>query len=236
MAGLFVRVKADLEKGENMTLTLLNLYNAAATQEGSMYDNDAASGSEFENSLVLALNKALQEILYSYPFAFRERTHIVLTLPNIKAYDLPVGIIRKNAVGKYCVKLGTKFLDLIEKPDLLGDSTGIPEGFFIKNNKIYFYPTPEAQSIITIEYTTLCVGENKSGDEIFALKNDDDIVDVPPHLEELLKNAVISRAMLNSIASESDENYSAYKKQSETAYRLLIKYAKGVDGEKRVRL
>ena len=41
-----------------MTLTLLDLYNTAATQEWSMYDNDAASGDEFEKSLVLALNKA----------------------------------------------------------------------------------------------------------------------------------------------------------------------------------
>ena len=57
---------------------------------------------------------------------------------------------------------------------------------------------------------------------------------MPAHLEKLFTNAVIARTMLNSIASESDENYSAYKKQSETAYRLLIKYAKGADGEKKV--
>ena len=31
-----------------MTLTLLDLYNSAATQEWSMYDNDANSTEEFE--------------------------------------------------------------------------------------------------------------------------------------------------------------------------------------------
>ena len=56
------------------------------------------------------------------------------------------------------------------------------------------------------------------------------------HLEELLKNAIIARTMLNSIASETDENYSAYKKQSETAYRLLVKYAKGVGVEKGIKI
>ena len=72
--------------------------------------------------------------------------------------------------------------------------------------------------------------------EIFALKKDSDVLNVPEHLEELLKNAIISRTMLNSIASESDENYSAYKKQSETAYRLLVKYAKGVGVEKGIKI
>ena len=38
--------------------------------------------------------------------------------------------------------------------------------------------------------------------------------------------------MLNTIASEGDENYSAYKKQADKAYRLLIKYSKGVGKDK----
>ena len=82
----------------------------------------------------------------------------------------------------------------------------------------------------------MAIGENKDGEEIFALKKDSDVLNVPEHLEELLKNAIISRTMLNSIASESDENYSAYKKQSETAYRLLVKYAKGVGVEKGIKI
>ena len=53
-----------------MTLTLLNLYNSTATQEWSMYDNDAADKSEFESSLILAINKAAAEILYSYPYYY----------------------------------------------------------------------------------------------------------------------------------------------------------------------
>ena len=54
-----------VNKGDFMTITLLDLYNTAATQEWSMYDNDAASKEEFEKSLVLSLNKAVSEILYS---------------------------------------------------------------------------------------------------------------------------------------------------------------------------
>ena len=217
-----------------MTLTLLDLYNTAATQEWSMYDSDAAGKDEFESSLVLAINKAVAEILYSYPFSFRERTHIIITVPNINSYKIPNGIIMKDEAGNHCIKINSKSLKLLKnKPT--GDKYGIPESFYIQGDKILLYPVPMAQSIITLDYITLAIGEDKDGEEIFVLKDDTDTITVPAHLEELLKNAIIARTMLNSIASEGDENYSAYKKQSETAYRQLIKYSKGVGLDKAIK-
>ena len=217
-----------------MTITLLNLYNTAASQEWSMYDNDAASQEEFESALIIALNKAAAEILYSYPFTFRERTHVIIALPNIQSYAMPAGLIKKDESGGYCVKINSKALS--HTKDISGIKTGIPTEFCIKNGKIFFYPIPKEKSLVTIDYYTLAIGENADGDEIIALKNENDTLTVPTHLEELLQNAIISRAMLNSIASESDENFSAYKKQSETAYRLLVKYAKGVGFEKAIKI
>ena len=82
---------------------------------------------------------------------------------------------------------------------------------------------------------TLAIGENAAGEEIYALKNDSDTLTVPAYLEELMKEAIITRTMLNTIASESDENYSAYKKQADKAYKLLIKYSKGVGQDKSVK-
>lgn len=218
-----------------MTLTLLDLYNSTATQEWSMYDNDAASDAEFETSLVLAINKAAQEILYSYPFGFRDRTHVIFTVPNINSYEVPAGLIKSDNSGNYCVRLGSKQLKYINSTEPVEAKRGTPDSFYIQNDKIIFNPIPIAQSIITIDYITLAIGENASGEEIYTLKNSDDVISVPVHLEELLKNAIISRTMLNSIASESDENFSAYKKQSETAYRLLVKYAKGVGLDKAIK-
>ena len=217
-----------------MTLTLLDLYNSAATQEWSMYDNNANTSDELENSLVLAINKATSEILYSHPFSFREKTHLIITIPNINVYDLPKGIIKKDCEENYCVRINSQPLKLVK--DFTEIKTGIPEEFLIKGDKLYFNPIPEEKCIITIDYLTLAIGENKNGEEIFALKKDSDILNIPEHLEELLKNAIIARTMLNSIASETDENYSAYKKQSETAYRLLVKYAKGVGVEKGIKI
>lgn len=217
-----------------MTLRLIDLYNIAATQEWSMYDNDASSQEELEASLVLALNKALQEILYSYNFSFREKTHIILTSPNKNSYTIPVGLIKQENSGEFAVKINSHKLKLVSNLPSDDIKNGYPEYFLIKGNKLIIYPTPSEKSIITIDYYTLAVGENSEGEEIFSLKNENDEVLVPAHLEELLKNAVIARTMLNSIASESDENFSAYKKQSETAYRLLVKYAKGVGLYKKI--
>ena len=71
--------------------------------------------------------------------------------------------------------------------------------------------------------------------DLKGLKKDSDVLTVPPYLEELMKEAVITRTMLNTIASEGDENYSAYLKQADRAYKLLIKYSKGVSKDKIVK-
>ena len=219
-----------------MTLTFIDLYNAAASQEWSMYDNDASNTEEFESSLVIALNKSVSEIMYSYPFSFRERTHVILTIPKVKAYSMPKGLIIKDKENSYSAKVNSRPLKLIKNPFSLEEKDGVPEGFYLRGSKFILYPVPSEKFIITIDYLTLALGEDKNGDDIFILKNDDDIIAVPEYLEEIFKNAVISRAMLNSIASETDENYSAYKRQSEIAYRQLVKYSKGVGQQKQIKI
>lgn len=217
-----------------MTLTLLDLYNSAASQEWAMYDSDAGSGAEFESSLVLAINKAITEIYASHDFPFRERVHVILTIPEIPEYDLPEGIIKKDKGGKYLVRYNSKLLNFTDSHANLNVCFGEPESFFISNDKIFLNPIPSEKGILTIEYMTLVVGENSNGEEIFTLKNDTDILLIPAYLEELAKEAIISRTMLKTIASENDENYSAYKKQADNALKLLIKYAKGVEQDKKV--
>ena len=219
-----------------MTLTFLDLYNACASQEWSMYDNDAVKTSEFEQSLVIDLNKAVTEILYSFPFSFRERTHVLFTVPEIKRYSMPKGLILKDKEGMYSVKINSVPIKLINNPLMLPEKQGLPEGFYIKGSKIILYPTPVEKQIVTIDYITLAIGENKNQEPIFSLKDTDDIIHIPEYLEEIFKNAVISRTMLKSISSESDENYSAYKKQSEISYRQLVKYSRGVSEEKAIKI
>jgi hypothetical protein len=219
-----------------MTITLLDLYNLTASQEWAMYDNDALSDAEFEDSLVLAINKAILDIYASYDFPFRERTHMILTLPKMDAYNLPSGLIKQNKKGQYLVKYNANLLKYIENPFELEMKTGIPEGFYIQNDKIVLYPIPLEKGIVTIDYMTLSIGENAKGEEIFSLEKDNDILSIPVHLESLMKEAIITRTMLNTIASESDENYSAYLRQADKAYKLLIKYSRGVRPKKSINL
>ncbi len=219
-----------------MTLTLLDLYNTAASQEWAMYDNDAVSDAEFEESLVIALNKAILEIYMSHDFNFRDRTHLILTIPRVNAYTLPSGLIKRDANGKYLVKHNSSKLRFIEDASDLTPKTGMPEAFYIKRDKIVLYPTPIEKGIVTIDYLTLTIGENAEGDEIYSLQKDSDALSVPIHLEALMKEAIITRTMLNTIASETDENFSAYKKQADKAYKLLVKYSKGVGLDKSVKI
>ena len=219
-----------------MTITLLDLYNTAASQEWAMYDNDATSNAELEPSLVLAINKAILEIYTKNDFSFRERTHIILTIPKINIYDMPQGIIRQDDSERYLVKYNSEILEHIKETTLLKEQSGIPNGFYIKGNEIIFYPIPEEKGIVTIEYYTLAIGEDKFGKEIYSLQDCEDKLTVPVYLEALLKDAIITRTMLNTIASETDENYSAYKKQAEKSLKLLIKYSKGINQKKKIQI
>lgn len=218
-----------------MALTLLDLYNTTASQEWAMYDNDAVSDAEFEESLVLALNKSILDILSSYEFSFRERTHLILTIPKIEAYSMPNGLIKRDRNGNYLVKHNSELLKFLQNTTELEPKLGEPEYFYLKNNSVILYPTPIEKGIVTIDYSTLAIGENAQGEEIYSLKKDSDVLNVPLHLEELMKEAIITRTMLNTIASESDENYSAYLKQADRAYKTLIKYSKGVGQDKSVK-
>ena len=219
-----------------MTITLLDLYNTAASQEWAMYDNDALSDAEFEDSFVLALNKAIIDIYSTYEFPFRERTHLILTMPKMNSYDLPKGIIKRDNNGNYMVRYNSQLLKYIENTTFLEEKLGVPEYFYIKNNSIMLYPIPQEKGVVTIDYMTLAIGESADGEEIYSLKKDTDILSVPIQLEELMKEAIITRTMLNTIASEGDENYSAYKKQADKALRLLLKYSKGLEKNKGIKI
>ena len=153
-----------------MTLTLLDLYNSAASQEWSMYEGDAAATDDMEKSLVIAINKAVTEILYSYPFSFRERTHVLFTIPNIDSYEMPTGIIMKDKQGEFLIKINSKPLKLVENSFHRCRKFGIPQEFSIKGDELMFYPVPSENLIVTIDYLTLAIGENSNEEEIYALK------------------------------------------------------------------
>ena len=61
------------------------------------------------------------------------------------------------------------------------------------------------------------------------------VVKENPIIERSFANMTVNVNLENTIASENDENYSAYKKQADRAYKTLIRYSKGVRQEKSVK-
>ena len=152
-------------------------------------------------------------------------------------YSTPNGnIIKKSVSGRqvYSVRIDKTYLEFLDDYETLEDREGTPTGFYIKNDSLFLYPTPDDTYTVTIEYLTLAIGENDFGDSVYSLQNDEDTIDVPEKYENIFKNALITKSMLYAIASETDENYSGYKEQFDKAYKILISYTAGLDKEKRV--
>jgi len=220
-----------------MALTFLDIYNEVAGQAWSMYDGDAESIDEMESALKSSINKALSEIWCSYPFPFRNKTFTITTSSGNAQYLTPNGnIIKKTVSGKqvYSVRIGKNYLEFLDDYETLEDKEDKPTGFYIKNDSLFLYPTPDDTYTVTIEYLTLAIGENDFGDSVYSLKNDNDSINIPEKYENIFKNALITKSMLYAIASEQDENYSGYKEQFDKAYKILISYTAGLDKEKRV--
>ena len=162
---------------------------------------------------------------------------IFTTSPGNSEYSTPNGnIIKKTVSGSqvYSVKINKKFLEYLDDYETLEDKEGVPTGFYIKNDTLILYPTPDNTYTVEIEYLTLAIGEDDFGDSVYSLKNDNDTINIPEKYENIFKNALITKSMLYAIASEQDENYSGYKEQYDRAYKILINYTSGLKKEKRV--
>lgn len=220
-----------------MTLTFLDIYNDVAGQAWSMYDGDAESVDEMESALKSSINKALSELWCSYPFPFRIKNMSFVTREDVNEYATPNGnILRKTVLGKqvYSIRIGKNYLEYLDEFETLETKSGTPTGFYVSNEHIYLYPTPDKAYTVNIEYLTLAIGEDDFGTAVFSLVNDEDTIDIPEKYENIFKNALITKSMLYAIASESDENYSGYKEQYERAYKILLDYTSGLKKERKV--
>ena len=220
-----------------MTLTFLDIYNDVAGQAWSMYDDDAESVDEMESALKSSINKALSELWCSYPFPFRIKNMSFVTREDVNEYATPNGnILKKTVLGKqvYSIRIGKNYLEYLAEFETLETKSGTPTGFYVSNENIYLYPTPDKAYTVNIEYLTLAIGEDDFGTAVFSLVNDEDTIDIPEKYENIFKNALITKSMLYAIASESDENYSGYKEQYERAYKILLDYTSGLKKERKV--
>ena len=220
-----------------MTIKYIDLYNQVTGQAWSMFDGEVEAQDEFESAVTTSLQKALSALWCSYNFPFRNKTFILKTKPGKELYATPNGNIAQKTVNHkkvYGVKLGNKFLEYEPDYEVLEEKTGEPESFYIKNDNLYLYPTPDDFYKIEIEYWTIYTAKNNLGISKPTLENTNDYIDVPVKYEILFKNALLPLAMTYLIANETDENYSGYKKQYEDAYKILIEYTRGMKIDKTI--
>ena len=214
-----------------MALKFIDIYNDAASQAWSMFDSEIDDKSDFDKALVSSINKALSDLWSSYPFPFRLKNHSFYTRPHSETYPVPCGQIMAVNDG-FDIFVNGERLTLNESAS--GSTEGVPQQFCLKNNCICLNPIPDKRYKVDINYLTLAYSLKSDGIPVFELKNEDDLIDIPNHLNTLFKNALITKTMLYSISSKSDEIYSGYKEQFEKAFRLLVKYSKSVNTDKKV--
>lgn len=210
-------------------LTLLDIYNECAGQPWSMFDNDAISKEDFESAMKISINKALSYLWNYQDWSFRFAKKTTRTKPNIAEYSLPNGtLIRKTIDGteRYGIKYEGNYLAYEPSYELLDEETGEPESFYISGDKYYIYPTPDASYVINLSYLKLTSVLSEKDEPKYELEEDTDYIDIPEKYEVIFKNCLISLSMMYAIAEETDENYSAYRKQYEDALMVLMKYCK----------
>lgn len=210
-------------------LTFLDLYNECAGQPWSMFDNDAMSKDDFESAMRISINKALSYLWNYQDWTFRVATKSFRTKPNVTEYSTPNGNLMKRTSGdteEYGIKYNGKYLAYNPTYDTTRDDKGEPEYFYITGEKLFIYPIPDASYAIDLTYLKLPSVTGANYAQQLELKEDEDYINIPDKYEVLFKNCLISLAMMYAIAEETDENYSAYKKQYEDALMVLVKYCR----------
>ena len=201
-----------------MALIFQDLYNKITGQAWSMFDGEVESKDEFETSVVTSIQKALAQLWFEYEFDFRKQTKTIRTKTGNSAYSLPDGQISRKSVT-----LGNENLGYLSTTKGLDDKIGKPEYFYINKNKLCLYPVPDDIYNIDIDYLSNMPACDKDGEEKSNLSEDTDYINIEEQYEDLFKNTLLPLSMMYLIASESDENYSAYAWQYETALKLLKK-------------
>lgn len=218
-------------------ITFIDLYNKITGQAWSMFDGEVEDKEEFETTVTTSIQKALSALWCSYKFVFRNKKSKITTRAGISEYNRPNGnIIRKTVGGKnvYGIKIDKNFLNYAPDYEILEEKSGKPEAFFIQNDKICLYPTPDKAYTVNVEYLTFNAACDSEGTEKANLKEETDYINIDERYADLFENTLMPLAMTYLIASDTDENFSQYKAQYENAYKNLIEMCKGADIEKTI--
>ena len=206
-------------------------------QAWSMFDGEVEAMDEFESSVTTSIQKALNSLWCSYKFPFRNKTMKFKTRGGVNQYSTPNGNIAQKILKNkkvYGVKIGKNYLEYEPDFETLEDETGTPEKFYVKNDKLFLYPTPDDSYDVEIEYWTIFAACDEDGNSKATLEVDTDYIDIDEKYESIFKAALLPLCMVYAIASDSDENHSGYQRQYEDAYKILVEFTRGIEIDKRI--
>ena len=206
-------------------------------QAWSMFDGEVEAMDEFESSVTTSIQKALNSLWCSYKFPFRNKTMKFKTRSGVNQYSTPNGNIAQKILKNknvYGVKIGKNYLEYEPDFETLEDETGTPEKFYVKNDKLFLYPTPDDSYDVEIEYWTIFAACDEDGNSKATLEVDTDYIDIDEKYESIFKAALLPLCMVYAIASDSDENHSGYQRQYEDAYKILVEFTCGIEIDKRI--
>ena len=206
-------------------------------QAWSMFDGEVEAMDEFESSVTTSIQKALNSLWCSYKFPFRNKTMKFKTRSGVNQYSTPNGNIAQKILKNkkvYGVKIGKNYLEYEPDFETLEDETGTPEKFYVRNDKLFLYPTPDDSYDVEIEYWTIFAACDEDGNSKATLEVDTDYIDIDEKYESIFKAVLLPLCMVYAIASDSDENHSGYQRQYEDAYKILVEFTRGIEIDKRI--
>ncbi len=208
-----------------MPITLLDIYNKMTAQSWSIFETDLEANDEIEKSVIIAIQKALRLLWNAHPYSFRLKKKEIYLNEDTADYKMPDGNIVTNGVR--LIETG-EILQPTHYSKILKTSKGQPKLFYIKYNRLNFYPVPDKEYLVSVDYNTFKLGRNSNNESVFNLNKPDDYLNIPEMFEDLFMNALLNKSMTNALTSSRSELYQPYLQQFIESYKDLIMNSSGL--------
>jgi hypothetical protein len=175
---------------------------------------------DYSEDQKLAVLFALDETWEEYDYKFKESSTTFNTVASQAAYDLPYGKIQEEGLKE---SLSSSPMAEIKNANYLSESTGKPTKYYIKSNKLYLYPTPDAAYTINLDYLT----DYKATDgaatpvEKDTLELETDVLNIPDYIENHFLITLAYKTTLNKLSDPTDEVYTHALANYNNALSLL---------------
>jgi hypothetical protein len=211
-----------------MAITAQRLLTELGLRKWSNYNlDDMVWGQDEARPAQTELNVSLRYLMNLHDFPFKSKEQAIETSVEADTFSMPEGQV---------VEIYNS--DTLETLEFIGDSTdydkelqGKPTHYWVEYNnpkaKIRLYPIPDGAYRYNIVYNQFApVIDAAKKKPKFEFENDDDIINLPSHLEFLFMDCLILRTMAVSNKDEQDENYRPTLQEFEEAWRLFKKACK----------